>query len=342
MKHLDLSRKSYFGLIGLGLAIAISNVFSNDPALSINTLVDNELNNSIQNQQISTSQTVISNNIVAQAANSTPQEIQDRLAGQWEINGSFSVPITVILTAQGKGFVLLPSGLLFYGGFQSNPIAYEFSYRLGNTNQPIEIDIAQPSEEPIKTIFEFTSDGRLRVELMGIRVGESRPTEFTTGALFLNRVSNLTALPRNTEIANSLEIRIQEKEDEGRNNLHAILRAQQAYFLEKETFTTDIKELGIGRAGNESDNYIYQIRGSLRQSVLVTAIPKIAGVRSFAGVVFVVKQGDTITFKTGVCETIEPSTEPPYSPMLLNSTEIICAAGSRTPEDMAGSRYPGF
>ncbi len=328
---------SCFGFLG---AIALPSSLLISPALSSSNLNSHDLNNLPQHQQTSTPVILAPDHLLAQSSVLTTQEIQNQLAGQWELQGWFYMPITVVLTNQGRGFVLLPR-LLFYG-FQSNPIAYEFSYRLDSTNQPMQIDITQPTEEPIKTIIELTNDGRLRVELMGIKVGEPRPTEFTTGALFLHRVSNLTALPRNTEIANSLERRIKEKEDEGRNNLQAILRAQQAYFLEKETFTTDIKKLGIGLQDYESDNYTYQIRGSLRHSVLVIATPKTTGVRSFAGVVFAVKLGYANTFKAGICETIEPSTEPPYSPMLLNSTEIICAPGSRIPEEPGGSNYPGF
>jgi len=41
-----------------------------------------------------------------------------------------------------------------------------------------------------------------------------------------------------------------------------------------------------------------------------------------------------------ICETINPSTEPPSSLMLLNSKEIICAPGSQTPEEQGGSLTP--
>jgi hypothetical protein len=342
MKKISLSQLFCYSFIGFSsmITLPLPSFFLINPALGSNVIDHNELNNLAQNQQIVTPQTIIPNNIIAQTPSSTPQEVQDRLAGQWELQGWLGTSINVVITAQGRGFVL-PNRLLFYG-FQSNPIAYEFSYQLNNTTQPMQVDIVQPMDKPIKTIFEFTNDGRLRVEIMGIKAGESRPTEFTIGALFLSRVSNITTLPRNTEIANSLEARVRSKEDEGRSNINLILRVQQAYFLEKETFTTDIEKLGLLFEDNESNNYTYQMRGSLQQAVLVTATAKVAGLRSFAGVVFVVKEGDTNTFKTEICETIEPSMESPSSPLLLNREEIICAPGSRTPEEVGGSRYSGF
>ncbi|NJL91095.1 MAG: hypothetical protein HC916_15895 [Coleofasciculaceae cyanobacterium SM2_1_6] len=275
----------------------------------------------------------LSNDLIAQAPSINPQEIQNRLVGQWEIYGIFFVPVTVVFNAQGKGFVLIP----FFGpGGNNTPTAYEFSYQIRNTGQPIQIDIAEPGEPPIQTIFEFTSDGRIRVEALGIKPGDPRPTEFTTGALFLGRVSNLTALPRNTQIANSLEVKIRQREQQGRNILGSILRSQQAYSLENEIFTTDLEALGIGLGNDDFQNYTYQlVPGSdLRRQVFVTAAAKTPRVRSFSGVAFTVDpvEGEENFPMTGICETIEPSMTPPALPT-INGQEVQCAPGSRVPED---------
>jgi hypothetical protein len=280
-------------------------------------------------------------NITAQNPTLTPQEIQNRLVGQWQLQGVFFVPITVVFTAQGRGFLLTPTFAL---NAQSNPTAYEFTYQINGTNQPLQIDLAEPTEEAIKTIFEFTSDGRIRVELVGIKPGEPRPTEFTTGSLLLNRVSNLTALPRNTEIVNSPEAKIRTKERSGRYTIGSILRAQQAYYLEKETFIADLKELGLGFDSDQPSNYNLEIisTGNLKQEIFVTATAKITGIRSFAGAVFLIKDGEDDTTVTGICETIEPSMIAPARPT-LNGKEIQCASGSRVPEDEVRSRSPfGF
>jgi len=353
MKKITLSQFLHYGSIGFLSTIALSSSLLIDPALS-----SSELTIATQNQQESSTGLLAPDNLVAQSSSLTAQEIQNRLVGQWQLQDVFFVPVTVVFTAQGKGFVLIP----FFGpSANANPAAYEFSYQINNTTQPIQIDIAQPGEPLIKTIFEFTNDGRIRVELTGIKPGEPRPTEFTTGSSLLNRISNLTALPRNTEITNSLEAINLQKEREGRSIVSSLLRGQQAYFAEKETFTTDIKELGLGLENIiDVNNYNYQISpgGNLRQSVFFTATAKVVGLRSFTGVVFVVKEGEEASTITGVCETIEPSMTPPSPPGLIvaqsnnyllngnlnaslpknhesleNSKQVQCAPGSRAPEN---------
>lgn len=362
MKKISSPHLLRYGFIGLLGTIALSSSLLIDPALS-----SSELGRSIQNPQISSTELLAADNLVAQSSTLTAQEIQNRLVGQWQLQDVFFVPITVVFTAQGKGFVLIP----FFGPTaDANPTAYEFSYQINNTTQPLQIDFAQPGEAPIKTIFEFTNDGRIRVELVGIKAGEPRPTEFTTGSSILNRVSNLTTLPRNTEIVNSLEAINLQKEREGRSIVGSLLRGQQAYFLEKETFTTDIKELGLGLEESDLNNYNYQISpgGNLRQAVFVTATAKVAGLRSFSGAVFIVKEGDRDALPvTGICETIEPSMTPPLPPGLVvtqsnsylmnssvsalqlkdheslqNAKQIQCAPGSRPPENPSSRRPSGL
>ena len=357
---LQLLHYSCIGCVGFLSTIALSSALLINPALSSTDLTR------AQDQQGSSTGLLPTDNLVAQSSTLTAQEIQNRLVGQWQLQDVFFVPISVVFTAQGKGFVLTP----FFGpSVNANPTAYEFSYQLNNTTQPIQIDIAQPGEAPIKTIFEFTSDGRIRVELVGIKPGEPRPTAFTAGSSLLNRVSNLTALPRNTEIANSLEVRTREKESQGRTIVSSLLRGQQAYFVEKETFTTDVKELGLGLEDTDLNNYNYRISpgGNLRQAVFVTATAKVAGLRSFSGAVFVVKEGDDNNTIIGICETIEPSMTPPAPPSLIatqsnnylmngslsaasskshetlqNSKQIQCAPGSRAPENPSSRRFPGM
>jgi hypothetical protein len=361
MKKITLSQLLRYGSLGFLSTIALPSSLLINPALS-----SSELTRATQTQQVSSPELLAADNLVAQSSPLTAQEIQNRLVGQWQLQDVFFVPITVVFTAQGKGFVLVP----FFGpSADTNPKAYEFSYQINNTTQPIQIDITQPGEPAIKTIFEFTNDGKIRVELTGIKPGEPRPTEFTAGSSILSRASNLTTLPRNTEIVNSLEAISLEKEREGRSIVNSLLRGQEAYFVEKETFATDIKELGTGLQNTNFPNYNYQISpgGDLRQSVFVTATAKVAGVRSFIGAVFVVKEGDENNTIIGVCETIEPSMTPPAPPTLIatqsnnnlmngslsasrpkfhetleNAKQIQCAPGSRAPENPRGGRFPGL
>lgn len=298
------------------------DTFSNNPSIFLT-----------QNSSVSPSSLLAPDNLIAQSSPFTTQEIQNRLVGQWELYGVFFVPITVVFNAQGQGFILIP----FFGPSGNNtPTAYQFSYQIRNPGQPIQIDIAEPGEPPIQTIFEFTSDGRIRVELQGIKPGESRPTEFTAGSLFLGRVSNLTALPRNTTIANSLEVKIRQKEQQGRNVTGSILRAQQAYFLEKETFSATLEDLGLGLDRTDFEDYTYQLvpGSNPRREAFVTVTATTPGVRSFSGAVFTVDpvEGEENFPITGVCETIEPSMTPPALPT-INGRDVQCAPGSRVPEE---------
>ncbi|MEM8640210.1 MAG: pentapeptide repeat-containing protein [Cyanobacteria bacterium P01_G01_bin.54] len=67
------------------------------------------------------------------------------------------------------------------------------------------------------------------------------------------------------------------------NNLRAFLRAQQAYYLEEEEFTTDLADLGIGIRLAQDD---YDYSAHLVQSgVVVFAQAKLPDLRSYLGVV---------------------------------------------------------
>ncbi|HLO47250.1 MAG TPA: type IV pilin-like G/H family protein [Kamptonema sp.] len=264
-----------------------------------------------------------------------------QFVGQWRLKDYLPIPLTVIFTQDGKLFVLLPSYLTsfssgspsFYGGAVS---ALEFRYKINSTTEPMQIDVTSPGDnETIMTIFEFTSDGQLRIEWDGLRPGESRPNEFTAGAIFLQRVSNTTALPRNTKIIDFPAPLRQGRESEGRQYINAMNRAQQAFYAENEKFTTVIDELGLG-IKTETENYSYQIvpqSGSIL-SVMMTAKAKSPELKSYTGAVFVIKVDDEVTTVSIICGTDKPSTTPPAMPIAPQNAEdeIKCPAGSSIQE----------
>ncbi len=119
---------------------------------------------------------------------------------------------------------------------------------------------------------------------------------------------------------------------EGKRNMGAMNRAQQAYYLEKEKFATTIKELGIG-IKLETENYRYQIlpQGNQRERVMMTARAKRPELRSYTGAVFAVKtRGKDIITLAGICETDKPSSTPPAMPATPRKgmAEFQCPAGS--------------
>lgn len=274
--------------------------------------------------------------IVAQSQrNLTVNEVQSQLVGQWVVRDQFFVPITVIFTPEGKVYIFHP----LLADFQ-NLSAFELDYKINSTTQPMQIDLVDLyrsfdlSGKPLQTIFELTNDGRMQVEFIGLRPGESRPTEFTTGAIFLEKVSRRTALPRNTIIANSQNAQYKTTELEGMQILRAMNRAQQAFFLENDRFTDKIEELQIG-INSETENYRYEIlSGNGKTSVVMTATAKRPNLRSYASIVAINKDegGNSLPNTTNVCETDEPSTEPltPYVLGIIGEGEIKveCPIGS--------------
>jgi hypothetical protein len=253
------------------------------------------------------------------------------------------IALTVVFTQDGKLFVLLPSYLtslvsLFSpsvsGGGSVN--AFEFRYKINSTTQPMSLDLISPGDnETLMTIFDFTSDGQLRIEWEGLLPGQPRPTEFTVGTIFLQKLSNITALPRNTQIIDLAQLRRQGQEAEGQQSISSINSAQEASYVEKEKFATAIDDLGLD-IEPETETYSYQIvpqSGSI-PSTMVTAKAKNPELKSYTGAVFAIKANDEVTTVSVICGTDQPSTTPPVMPMAPKNAEeaIKCPPGSSPAE----------
>lgn len=251
--------------------------------------------------------------------------VQARFVGQWRARDIFPVPLTVIFTPEGKFYILHSSFAL------EPPVAYEFGYQINPNTQPMQLDLTEPGGQSLKTIFEFINDGQMRVELIGLRPDEPRPTAFTTGAILIEKVSNLTALPRNTQITNLGEQQSRGRQAEGKQNIGTMNRAQQAYYLENDKFSTTIEELGVG-IRPETENYRYRIvpQGNQTQSVMMTAQAKKSQLRSYTAGVFVVKTNNENLTIGVICETDKPSSTPPAMPIASKNAagEFQCPAGS--------------
>jgi hypothetical protein len=289
--------------------------------------------------------------IAQQSPKPTPTQAQNpasinssasRFVGQWRLKDYLPIPLTVVFTQDGKLFVLLPSYLTSFLSSGSPSLsrgsvsAFEYRYKINSTAQPMQIDMISPAEnQTIATIFEFTSDGQLRIEWEGINPGEPRPTEFTVGAIYLQKVANTTALPRNTQIIDLAAQQRQGRESEGQQYISSMNRAQQAVYIETEKFATAIDELGIGLKP-ETENYSYQIvpqSGSI-PSAMMTAKAKSPELKSYTGAVFAIKVNGEVTTVSVVCGTDQPSTTPPAMPIAPKNAEeeIKCPAGSTAAE----------
>ena len=289
--------------------------------------------------------------IAQQSPKPTPTQSQNpasttsasRFVGQWRLKDYLPIPLTVVFTQDGKLFVLLPSYLtslvsLFNpsvsGGGSVN--AFEFRYKINSTTQPMQLDLISPGDnETILTIFDFTSDGQLRIEWEGLLPGQPRPTEFSVGTIFLQKMSNTTLLPRNTQIIDLAQQKRQGQEAEGQQSISSINSAQEASYVEKQKFATAISELDPD-IKPETETYSYQIvpqSGSI-PSTMVTAKAKNSLLKSYTGAVFAFKDKDEVTTVSVICGTDKPSTTPPAMPMAPKNAEeaIKCPAGSTAAE----------
>jgi len=265
----------------------------------------------------------------------TAKTVAEKLVGQWQLQYLLSVPVTVIFTPEGKLFILTWS---FPFAPPTEPLtAYEFKYKINSTTRPMAIDVTT-EDKTLQTIFEFTPNGQMRVEFMGLKPGEARPTTFTTGALFLQKLSITTALPRNTKIKtfNQLVVETSRQAYESVQYIRSMLNAQQAFYAENAKFATTFEEMGIGMKFEE-ENYRYQIlsQSNFTEDVIMTVQAKKPRLRSYTGAVFLVQvKDDKENVRTSVafsCVTNWSSTSPPPRPIVPKNNDpenFRCPVGS--------------
>ncbi len=136
------------------------------------------------------------------------------------------------------------------------------------------------------------------------------------------------ALPSLTSCTNKA------KQAEAKNNIVALNRAQQAYFLEYQKFTTDMAELGVS-IKNPSINYSYSIRAT-KNAVFNYAISRKGNNKSYVGAVFAVPatnldpkadKKEMITVAIA-CEAIRLGTTQPAAPTLQKGIPT-CSEGTK-------------
>jgi hypothetical protein len=134
-------------------------------------------------------------------------------------------------------------------------------------------------------------------------------------------------------------------ERQAKSSVSSVLFNQQTYFLEKKVFATSFDALKEEGTIN-TKNYSYRIalKPDKFKGVAVTATSKNPKLRSYTGVVYALKGGQSgnITLSQ-LCETKEPSKVAPLvpaSPKLAAkraANMIACPAGSRSAFDLLAS-----
>jgi serine/threonine protein kinase len=132
------------------------------------------------------------------------------------------------------------------------------------------------------------------------------------------------------------------RQAEAKNNIGAMNRAQQAYFLESQEFADSLQELGVGMK-SQTENYNYSIRAT-PLTVFNYATPRKKELRGYVGAVFLSvpneQTGELLTVAIA-CETKSDwrsnwSKIPrPADPPIVRGKGLECGPNTR---DLSGSR----
>jgi Type IV pilin-like G and H, putative len=253
---------------------------------------------------------------------SQTDKITNQLLGQWQSQDpKTKESITLIFAPNNQLFLILPTD-------DGTSIAIKATYQIRPANQPMEMDMALTSNDIALTIFEFTPEGKLRIELNGVTPGKPRPQEFSSTTAIFDNISAATTVPENIEV-----IELESKNNQYNRGIPIqyitiLNQAQQAYYLEKGKFATNIEELGIG-TNLETELYRYQILPIRDRTdiVTITAQPKEDGLNSYIGAVFAI---DNQKIVTGICESVAPTKSPPFLPIPPSGASVIlCPVGYR-------------
>lgn len=246
--------------------------------------------------------------------------------GSWEMNQD-DISLTFIFAPENKLFIVSPSVP------NAQRTATELKYKISSAPKPMHLDVFLPrTNKPVETIFEYTADGKIRMQLEGTNPGTPRPLQFKNGTIF-TKVSDSTTLPEGVELISDSGSTTKEV-PKAQMYVTAINRAQQAYFLEKSKFSTNLKDLELGIPSNDAE-YSYQIQqpSGSQSRVFVTATPKKSESPSYTGAVFVANvNGEAITI-SGICQRTKPTNKQSAMPILsLNTNKITCPADSTSIE----------
>lgn len=263
-----------------------------------------------------TSSTSTSTSTSTSVANATPENsVAKQLIGQWEIKISGN-SFSLIFTQEGKLFML-----------ETPTSATELKYQINVTPQPKNLDLLVGTKIIARTIFDFTADGQLRLELDNI--GESRPTSFGSNVKTFQKISEQTTLPANVRVVNPEDQQRKVRQSEAKQYVSSMNKAQQAFYAEYATFSATLQKLGIG-IKSETENYSYSVvLSNDKRFAQSMALAKIDGLKNYTGIVFLTKtsDGQYTSTQSRLCESTQPSKELPGTPTATNSPDIQCPSG---------------
>ena len=124
-----------------------------------------------------------------------PVPVTQQILGQWltkePLDGD---TIMFVFAPDGKAFIITGTSA------SGNAIVTPLKYRLDAKPQPMHLDIVLSPDATVETLFEFTANGDLRLQMLGTRPGKPRPVTLTGNATLFQKVSEATTLPPGTEL----------------------------------------------------------------------------------------------------------------------------------------------
>ncbi|MDY6782028.1 MAG: type IV pilin-like G/H family protein [Cyanobacteriota bacterium] len=252
-----------------------------------------------------------------------PEQEIAPLLGEWSFTEE-GESLGLIFGEDNRVFFLFPDG-------EGSAIAVQMEYEVNSQTQPFQLDIIASPEETALTIFEFTPDGKLRLDL-DVEPGDPRPEMLGDNSLVFDRVSDAMVPPETMQVIELSEAMSSEEQppSTAAQFIAILLRAQQAYYIENGEFAADVEQLGLATT-LETQEYLYEIQteGNRSETIAIAAVPKDDGLSSYAGAVFaIVSSGETVTV-AGICQSDSPSALPPV-PLSFSTqaSKIQCPAGS--------------
>ena len=118
------------------------------------------------------------------------------------------------------------------------------------------------------------------------------------------------------------------RQSEAKTYTGSMNRAQQAFYLEKSKFATNVDELGIG-IKTETENYSYRTVASNRATIQIGG-SKRSDLKSYVGAVYLAKisGSNDITSLAILCESDRPGTSGISIPVWVNEEKMECASGT--------------
>lgn len=126
---------------------------------------------------------------------STPLPVAKKILGQWLTKEPLDGDMVMFVFApDGKAYLI--SGTSASG----NAIASQVQYRIDDKPTPNHLDLVLSPNATVETLFEFTPDGELRLQMLGTRPGKPRPAALTENATLFQKLSDDTTPPPGIEV----------------------------------------------------------------------------------------------------------------------------------------------